>query len=78
MIGHKTKSTLLIILLAGIMILIGVFASFNEGITGGTIAESVVCYEDLDCNDKLERTVDICRNPGTEYSICINKPKEAS
>ena len=72
--NHKTKSLLLVTLLLTMMVVVGILASFGSGITGGVVADSVVCYEDAGCDDKLERTEDICRNPGTEYSICVNKP----
>ena len=34
----------------------------------------VACYSDDDCDDTLPQTEDICRNPGTEYSVCVNRP----
>ncbi len=36
----------------------------------------IACYADEDCDDDIPQTEDLCRNPGTEYSICINKPKK--
>ncbi|MBT6774581.1 hypothetical protein HOA91_04375 [Candidatus Woesearchaeota archaeon] len=44
------------------------------GITGGIIIKSVSCFEDKDCNDHNEETTDFCKNPSTEYSLCVNKP----
>ncbi len=35
----------------------------------------IACYSAQDCDDTIAQTSDICRNPGTEYSVCINKPK---
>lgn len=37
---------------------------------------SVACYTDKDCDDKTEATDDICRNPGTTYSLCVNRVKK--
>ena len=71
---HKTKSFLLVLLLLTIMAMIGVFANFSEGITGNMVVDSIACYDDSDCDDRVEETEDICRNPGTEYSLCVNKP----
>ena len=71
---HKTKSFLLVLLLLGIMVTIGFFANFNEGITGTMVADTIACYGGSDCDDGIEKTEDICRNPGTEYSLCVNKP----
>lgn len=36
----------------------------------------VACYSDQDCDDTISQTEDICRNPGTENSVCVNKPKK--
>ena len=33
----------------------------------------IVCSVDEDCDDKILQTIDRCKNPGTEYSVCINK-----
>lgn len=74
--NHKTKSFLLVLLLLGILIIIGLFTNLNQGITGSTVVKSVACYENRDCDDKIEGTEDICRNPGTKYSLCVNKPVE--
>ncbi|HLC71388.1 MAG TPA: hypothetical protein VJI32_05240 [Candidatus Nanoarchaeia archaeon] len=35
----------------------------------------IACYSDQDCDDTIAQTKDICRNPGTEYSVCVNKLK---
>jgi len=70
---HTTKSILLIAFFFGIMIAIGLLANYNQGITGTAISRTIACENDSDCSDKIGETTDICRNPGTEYSICINK-----
>ena len=35
---------------------------------------SVACHSNNDCDDAIPATEDICRNPGTEFSLCVNKP----
>lgn len=70
---HRLKSTLLVLLLLGILLVIGLIVG-SEGITGGMVAKSVACENDGDCDDGVEATEDICRNPGTEFSLCVNKP----
>ena len=56
------------------MVSIGIFMGFNQSIVGSTVAGSIACYEDKDCNDRITATQDICRNPGTINSLCVNKP----
>jgi len=51
----------------GILIAVG-----PQGLTGAVVND-VACFEDADCNDNIAATEDICRNPGTEYSLCVNK-----
>ena len=70
--NYKTKSILLVFLLVILMVGIGVFTNYEE-ITGATTSKKIVCYENSDCDDGLKETEDICRNPGTEYSLCINR-----
>jgi len=73
--NYKLKSILFILLFVAVMVSIGLFANFDNGITGSATGGSIACYENSDCDDKIERTEDICRNPGTEFSLCVNKPK---
>lgn len=73
---HKTKSVLLVSLLLVMTVAIGLFVNYGGGITGAVVTEEIACYEDSDCDDKIEETEDICRNPGTEFSLCVNKVKE--
>jgi len=68
---YKTKSILLVIVLAGMMVGIGLLT--NIGITGSIVADNIACDEDGDCNDKIEETEDICKNPGTKDSFCVNR-----
>lgn len=39
----------------------------------GGYACLVACYDDEDCDDTIAQTEDICRNPGTENSLCVNR-----
>lgn len=36
----------------------------------------IACYQDKDCDDRIEQTDDICRNPGTTYSLCVNRVRK--
>lgn len=76
---HKVKSILKIVLLLVIIASLGLFASKGgiTGVTGGAVTEEVACYADQDCDDKMANTEDICKNPGTEYSLCVNRPIES-
>ncbi len=33
----------------------------------------IACYDDSDCDDRISATADVCKNPGTEFSLCVNK-----
>lgn len=33
----------------------------------------IACYEHSDCDDRISATADVCKNPGTEFSICVNR-----
>jgi hypothetical protein len=68
------KSVLAIIILVLSVIVVGILIG-SGGITGGSVVHKIACFEDGDCNDHIRSTKDICRNPGTDYSICVNKPK---
>lgn len=56
------------------MVAIGLFLGFNQSIVGSTVAKSVACMSNKDCDDRITATQDICRNPGTINSLCVNKP----
>ncbi len=34
---------------------------------------TIACSSDEDCNDRNPATEDICRNPGTTSSLCVNR-----
>ena len=70
----KVKSMLLVIALVAVVGVVGLLMSNQEGITGGAVANTIACYEDSDCDDRIGATEDLCKNPGTEYSLCVNKP----
>ena len=36
----------------------------------------VACYNDEDCDDGITKTEDLCRNPGTVNSLCVNRVKK--
>ncbi|MBT3814002.1 hypothetical protein HOE37_05490 [Candidatus Woesearchaeota archaeon] len=69
----KQNRTILIIAIVIAVIAI-VSLTVSTTITGGTIIKKVSCYDKDDCNDHNEATEDSCKNPATEYSLCINKP----
>ena len=71
---ERKELYLIVAVLVTFVVIAGVFFSAG-GITSGTIIKSVSCFEDNDCNDHKEETVDFCKNPSTEYSLCVNKPK---
>ena len=70
----ERKELYLIIAVAVTFVIIASVLFSASGITGGVIIKSVSCFEDNDCNDHNEETIDLCKNPGTEYSLCVNKP----
>ncbi len=35
----------------------------------------IACYDDQDCDDRMAATEDTCKNPGTEFSLCVNQRK---
>ena len=72
---YQAKSLIAIVLLLGIVVAFGVIIGQGE-ITGNIITNQVACYKNADCSDHIEETEDICKNPGTEYSLCVNRPKE--
>ena len=72
---YKLKSFLIVVVLLAIIIFISFFIS-DPGITSASIAKHIACFDDSDCNDHISGTEDICRNPGTEYSLCVNKPNK--
>ncbi len=71
----ERKELCLIIAVAVTFVIIASILFSAGGITGGVIIKSVSCFEDKDCNDHKEETIDFCKNPSTEYSLCVNKPR---
>ena len=74
----RAKMIFLGVALIGVMALMGfvISSGSSESLTGATVSEQVSCYSDADCSDKIDCTQDICRNPGSEYSLCINRAIE--
>ena len=73
--NHKIKSLILIFVFVAMIAIIGLLVG-QGGITGAsTTAHSIACFEDADCDDKISATEDICKNPATEYALCVNKPR---
>ncbi|MEK6938236.1 MAG: hypothetical protein AABX04_04290 [Nanoarchaeota archaeon] len=70
---HKIKSTIYVIILVGILIAIGLIIRHEAGISGATSVNMIACYEDKDCNDRIDATKDICYNPGTVSALCVNR-----
>ncbi|MEK6951291.1 MAG: hypothetical protein AABX13_06230 [Nanoarchaeota archaeon] len=33
----------------------------------------IACSEQEDCDDRISATTDLCKNPGTEFSLCVNR-----
>lgn len=33
----------------------------------------IVCNSNEECDDNIPQTEDLCRNPGTENSLCVNR-----
>lgn len=67
------KSYLVILLLLVVLAAIGVLVGREGGLTGAAIKRPITCYDDDDCNDRIPNTLDICRNPGTDYALCVNR-----
>ena len=70
--NHTVKVIVLIVVLVGIIVTLGLVVG-KGNLTGATIAKNMACYEDQDCSDSIEATEDVCKNPGTEYSLCVNR-----
>ena len=69
----KIRISLIIVAVLAVALMVGVTVT-TDGLTGGTIIKNVNCYDSVDCNDNQENTLDFCQNPGTENSLCVNKP----
>jgi len=73
--NYTIKYLLLTLVLILLVVVVGILIG-PEGLTGASTSQITVCYNDEDCNDRIPNTEDICKNPGTEYSLCVNKPLE--
>ncbi|MFH0701550.1 MAG: hypothetical protein V2A62_03880 [Candidatus Woesearchaeota archaeon] len=73
---HKIKSMFYILILVGILVAIGLIIRHEAGISGASTIQMIACYEDADCNDRLDATKDICYNPGTINALCVNRPEK--
>ncbi len=49
------------------------FLSEGDSLTGTIVVGEIACYDDKDCDDGIAATEDICRNPGSEFSLCVNR-----
>ncbi|MFH1276718.1 MAG: hypothetical protein ABIH82_06420 [Candidatus Woesearchaeota archaeon] len=72
MVDHKVKSVIVILVLVIAVGVVGLIA--GNGMTGGAIINTVACYDHADCNDNIAVTEDVCKNPGTIHSLCVNRP----
>jgi hypothetical protein len=63
----------MIVLLIGVIGVIGFMMGGNSGVTSAIVAETVACYEDSDCDDRIAQTEDICKNPGTNNALCVSR-----
>ncbi|MBI2668878.1 hypothetical protein HYX14_03475 [Candidatus Woesearchaeota archaeon] len=68
------KTVIVVVVFIFIFVVLGILIS-KGGLTGAFTASGLACSEDADCDDKIAQTRDVCRNPGTEYSLCVNRPK---
>jgi len=71
----ETKLNRTILIIAIVIAVIAIVSlTVSTTITGGTIIKKISCYNQNDCDDHKEETEDLCKNPATEYSLCVNKP----
>ncbi len=67
---------LLVGILTFILVLVAVISLLSNGgdmFTGSVIVGKIACFDNADCDDGITATEDLCRNPGSEYSLCVNK-----
>ena len=70
------KSTLILLLMIGIMFGVAFFLSGSTTlITGATTQSNIMCNEDFDCYDGNACTVETCINPDSETSKCKISPQ---
>ncbi len=70
---HKIKSAIMIVLLIGVIGVIGFMMSDNSEITSAIVADTIACYEDKDCDDRISQTEDVCMNHGTNDALCVSR-----
>lgn len=70
--NYKLRSLIALVAILAVIASLGIFMNDNM-ITGGSAAKTIACHEDKDCDDRLSSTEDICKNPGTEFSLCLNR-----
>ncbi len=70
---HRIKSAIMIVLLIGVIGIIGFMMGGNSGVTSTIVADTIACYEDKDCDDRITQTQDICMNPGTINALCVGR-----
>ena len=70
---HRIKSAIMIVLLIGVIGVIGFMMGGNSGITSAIVADTIACYEDKNCDDRITQTQDICMNPGTINALCVSR-----
>ncbi len=71
---HRVKSAIMIVLLIGVIGIIGFMMGGNSGVTSAIVADTIACYENKDCDDRITQTRDICMNPGTINALCVSRP----
>jgi hypothetical protein len=71
---HKAKSAAFIFVLVGICVAIGFIVRDEMSISGATVANTIACYNNSDCNDHIEATEDLCLSAGTPSALCVNRP----
>lgn len=72
---HTLQTVLVVIALVGLLGGMGILVALGgSGVTGAAVA-GIACYEHADCDDSIPATADVCLNPGTEDSLCVNRPR---
>jgi len=69
---YKLRSIIAVFVILAVIASLGFLMNENT-ITGGSVTHTIACHKDKDCNDRLAGTEDICKNPGSEFSLCVNR-----
>ncbi|MFC1801707.1 hypothetical protein ACFLZB_04560 [Nanoarchaeota archaeon] len=69
----RVKSIITVTMVVVIMLMTGFLVNYFQGGITGAVVSGTACYNDADCDDSIECTVDSCVNPGTELSFCSNQ-----